>query len=127
MTSWEDGSRSRAGRTSRKFKPRLPLCFLAYLSSGVLCLPLRAQEPQASQETQQTTPAEAPKPDMPTAKNPDLPSRPQLAKGQHWLAVVGVVGATAILIAADPHDTPYFRRTRSFEGFNDAFSGRITG
>jgi len=132
------------GLTSRKFKPHLPVCLLACLSGGLLCLPLRAQEPQATQEAQQTTPAEAPKPDMPTAKDRDVSWRTlprnflqdqkeiwlfptQLAKGRHWLPTVGVVGATAILIAADPHDTPYFRRTGSFEGFNDVFSGRITG
>jgi membrane-associated phospholipid phosphatase len=33
---------------------------------------------------------------------------------------------TAGLIAADAHDTPYFRRTQRFEGFNDVFSGRNT-
>ncbi len=132
------------GLTSRKFKSPLPVWFLACLSGGLLCLPLRAQEPQATQETQQTTPADTPKPDMPTAKDRDVSWRTlprnflqdqkeiwlfptQLAKGRPWLPVVGVVGATAILIAADPHDTPYFRRTGSFEGFNDVFSGRITG
>jgi membrane-associated phospholipid phosphatase len=109
-----------------------------------LCLPLRAQEPRPNSETQQTTPAGAAKPDTPKAKDRDVSWRTlpqnflqdqkeiwlfptQLAKGRHWLPVVGVTGATAILIAADGHDTPYFRRTRSFEGFNDAFSGRITG
>jgi membrane-associated phospholipid phosphatase len=50
----------------------------------------------------------------------------QLGKGRHWLPTIGVTGVTAALIAADPHDTPYFRRTSRFEGFNDAFSGRIT-
>ena len=131
------------GLTSRKFKSHLPVWFLVCLSGGLLCLSLRAQEPQATQETQQTTPAEPPKPDMPTAKDRDVSWRTlprnflqdqkeiwlfptQLAKGRHWLPTVGVVGVTAILIAADPHDTPYFRRTGSFEGFNDAFSGRIT-
>src|SRR6266850_7364444 len=131
------------GLTSRRFKHNLPVCLLACLSGGFLCLPLRAQEPQTTQEAQQTTPAGAPKPDMPAAKDREVSWRTlprnflqdqkeiwlfpmQLAKGRHWLPVVGVVGATAILIAADPHDTPYFRRTGSFEGFNDAFSGRIT-
>ena len=133
--------------TSRRFKSHLPVWFLVCLSGGLLCLPLRAQEPQATQETQQTqqtTPADTPKPDMPTVKDRDVSWRTlpknflqdqkeiwlfptQLAKGRHWLPTVGVVGVTAILIAADPHDTPYFRRTGSFEGFNDAFSGRITG
>lgn len=50
----------------------------------------------------------------------------QLAKGRHWLPTLAVTGVTAALITADPHDTPYFRRTARFEGFNNAFSGRIT-
>jgi hypothetical protein len=132
------------GRTGRRCKPHLPVCLLACLSGGVLCLPLRAQERQPNSETQQTTPAGSAKPDTPKAKDRDVSWRTlpqnflqdqkeiwlfptQLAKGRHWLPVVGVTGATAILIAADGHDTPYFRRTGSFEGFNDAFSGRITG
>jgi membrane-associated phospholipid phosphatase len=50
----------------------------------------------------------------------------QLGKGRHWAPTIAVTGVTAGLIAADPHDTPYFRRTQQFEGFNDAFSGRNT-
>jgi membrane-associated phospholipid phosphatase len=50
----------------------------------------------------------------------------QLGKGRHWLPTLAVTGVTGGLIAADPHDTPYFRRTQSFEGFNDVFSGRNT-
>ena len=132
------------GRTSRRFEPPLAVCLFACLSGGVLCLPLQAQEPHPTQETQQITRSEAPKPDMPAAKERDVSWRTlpqnflqdqkeiwlfptQLAKGRHWLPVVGVAGATAILIASDPHDAPYFRRTGSFQGFNDVFSGRITG
>ena len=131
------------GRTSRRFKLHLPVWFLACLSGGLLCVPLRAQEPQTIPETQQTNNSETLKPDMPAAKERDVSWRTlpqnfledqkeiwllpgQLAKGRHWLPVLGVTGTTAILIAADPHDTPYFRRTGSFEGFNDVFSGRIT-
>ncbi len=50
----------------------------------------------------------------------------QLAKGRHWLPTIAVTGVTAGLVVADPHDTPYFRRTARFEGFNDVFSGRNT-
>ena len=50
----------------------------------------------------------------------------KLAQGQHWLPTVAVVGVTAGLLAADPHDVSYFRRTSSFHGFNQAFSGKIT-
>src|SRR5882672_3162841 len=144
MTSLGRWSRSMDGRTSRRFKPHLAVCLFACLSGGLLCLPLRAQEPQRTQETQQTTPAETPKPDMPTAKDREVSWRTlprnflqdqkeiwlfptQLAKGRHWLPTVGVVGATAILIAADPHDTPYFIRTVSFAVFIYVFSRRITG
>jgi membrane-associated phospholipid phosphatase len=50
----------------------------------------------------------------------------QLAKGRQWLPTLAVTGVTAALIVADPHDTPYFRRTTDFRGFNNAFSGPIT-
>ncbi len=50
----------------------------------------------------------------------------QLGKGRHWVPTIAVTGVTGALIAADAHDTPYFRRTQRFEGFNDAFSGRNT-
>ena len=49
-----------------------------------------------------------------------------LAHGKNWKPVLGVVAATAAFVALDPHDTPYFRRTSSFTGFNNALSGRNT-
>ena len=49
-----------------------------------------------------------------------------LAQGRHWLPTVAVVGVTAGLLAADPHDVSYFRHTTSFHGFNQAFSGKVT-
>jgi membrane-associated phospholipid phosphatase len=50
----------------------------------------------------------------------------QLIHGRHLLPTAGVVFVTAGLVAADPHDTPYFRRTNSFSRFNNAFSGTNT-
>ena len=50
----------------------------------------------------------------------------KLAQGRHWLPTVAIVGVTAGLLAADPHDVSYFRRTSNFHGFNRAFSGKIT-
>jgi membrane-associated phospholipid phosphatase len=50
----------------------------------------------------------------------------QLAKGRHWVPALAITGATAALVVADPHDTPYFRRTSQFGSFNKAFSGSIT-
>jgi hypothetical protein len=35
----------------------------------------------------------------------------KLAQGRHWLPTIGVVGVTAGLLAADPHDVSYFRTT----------------
>src|SRR5690348_6350054 len=48
----------------------------------------------------------------------------QLAKGRHWKPALAFAGVTAGLLAIDPYDTPYFRRTSSFGGFNRTFSGR---
>jgi membrane-associated phospholipid phosphatase len=131
-------------RDGHRFNPSLQLCLFAFLSVGLSCLPLHGQEPQQTQETRQSASADASKQTTTTAGERDVSWRTlprnflqdqkeiwlfpmQLAKGRHWLPALGVAGATAILIAADPHDTPYFRRTGSFEGFNDVFSGRITG
>ena len=49
-----------------------------------------------------------------------------VARGQHWKPALGVVAVTAGLVALDPHDTPYFRRTTSFADFNRAFSASNT-
>jgi membrane-associated phospholipid phosphatase len=47
----------------------------------------------------------------------------QLAHGKNWIPTLAVVGVTAGLVALDPTDTPYFRRTSSLRDFNNAFSG----
>ena len=47
-------------------------------------------------------------------------------RGQDLVPTITILGATSALIAADPSDTPYFRRTNSFSGFNSAFSSRNT-
>jgi membrane-associated phospholipid phosphatase len=47
-------------------------------------------------------------------------------KEKHWVPVLGFVAVTAGLVALDPIDTPYFRRTPSFTDFNKVFSGRNT-
>ena len=43
-----------------------------------------------------------------------------------WIPTAAVVGATATLIALDAHDTPFFRRTSTFAGFNKALSSGNT-
>ena len=49
------------------------------------------------------------------------------ARGEHWKPVLGIIAVTSALVVTDPHDTPYFRRTQSFHGFNEAFSSTNTG
>lgn len=49
-----------------------------------------------------------------------------LAEGEHWKPTLAVVGVTVGLIALDPHDTPYFRRTNNFGPFNNAFTVTTT-
>ncbi len=48
------------------------------------------------------------------------------AQGHHWKPALGATLVTAGLVALDPHDTPTFRRTDSFQDFNRVVSGRNT-
>ncbi|MBZ5543429.1 MAG: phosphatase PAP2 family protein [Acidobacteriia bacterium] len=48
------------------------------------------------------------------------------AQGKHAKPTLAFILATAGLVALDPHDAPYFRRTTSFHDFNRVFSGRNT-
>ncbi len=50
----------------------------------------------------------------------------QLTHGNNWLPTTAVVGTAAGLMALDPYDASYFRRTNSFQGFNQIFSGKAT-
>ncbi len=48
------------------------------------------------------------------------------AKGKYLWPTLAVMGTTAALIALDPHDAPYFRKTSAFGDFNSVFSGNNT-
>ena len=50
----------------------------------------------------------------------------RLVLGQSWVPTVAVLGATTGLIALDPTEAAYFRRSTSFCGFNNVFSGTAT-
>lgn len=50
-----------------------------------------------------------------------------VAHGRHWKPVLTVTAVTAAAVVLDSPDTPYFRRTQTFRGFNRAFSGLNTG
>lgn len=51
----------------------------------------------------------------------------RIAQGKHWKAVVAVTAVTAGLVALDPIDETYFRRTTDFRHFNSIFSSHNTG
>jgi membrane-associated phospholipid phosphatase len=51
----------------------------------------------------------------------------KLAQGNHWKPTLIAIAATSALVAIDPHDAPYFRKTKDFADFNNAFSSRNTG
>ena len=46
-----------------------------------------------------------------------------LAHGKHWIPVAAFVATTAVLSATDQFESPYFRKTTTFHGFNNALSG----
>src|SRR5882724_6361228 len=50
----------------------------------------------------------------------------RLARGQDVFPTLAFLGGTGALIVSDPHDTPYFRRTTAFSGFNTAFASHVT-
>jgi len=50
----------------------------------------------------------------------------KVVEGQHLLPVSSFMLLTSGLVALDPHDAPYFRRTPAFNEFNRVLSGRNT-
>src|ERR1700693_1666668 len=50
----------------------------------------------------------------------------RLAQGQSWIPTAAVLGTTAGLVALDPTEAAFFRRTPSFQGFNKVFTGNAT-
>jgi membrane-associated phospholipid phosphatase len=51
----------------------------------------------------------------------------RLTKGRYWLPTIAIAGATAGLIAADPHTMPYFRsHSGNLDDVNDTFGSPIT-
>jgi membrane-associated phospholipid phosphatase len=46
-----------------------------------------------------------------------------LARGEHWLPTSAFILGTGGMIALDPYDSPYFRRTTRFHEFNQTVSG----
>ena len=50
----------------------------------------------------------------------------RLLHGQNWTPTAAVLGTTAGLVLLDPTEAGYFRRTSTFHGFNNIFTGNAT-
>jgi len=50
----------------------------------------------------------------------------RLVQGQNWIPTAAVLGTTAGLVAFDPTEAGYFRRTSAFQGINNTFTGNAT-
>ena len=50
----------------------------------------------------------------------------RLVNRQDWIPATAIVGTTAALWTLDPTEASYFRRTSTFNGFNNIFSGNAT-
>ena len=50
----------------------------------------------------------------------------KLARGEDWKPTLAIAVILGALVAADPHDSPYFRHTSNFAGFNHRMSGTNT-
>ncbi len=50
----------------------------------------------------------------------------RLVQEHNWIPTAAVLGTTAGLVALDPTEAAYFRRTPTFHGFNHIFTGNAT-
>ena len=50
----------------------------------------------------------------------------RLVEGHSWIPTAAILGTTAGLVALDPPVAGYFRRTSTFNGFNNVFTGNAT-
>ena len=50
----------------------------------------------------------------------------RLVNRQDWIPTTAIVGTTAALWTFDPTEASYFRRTPTFNGFNNIFTGKAT-
>lgn len=119
----------------RPLKSRFALLFACYLSLAVCA---SAQSFPGTLDTALTANKGSPASGDSPVTLASLPSRiildqkpiwlfpARAAQGHHWKPALGATLVTAGLVALDPHDTPYFRRTKTFGDFNRVVSGRNT-
>jgi len=140
---WERSRRSAEFRSLCELRRLWLGCCVACLGIAFVCPSVGAQEATQTVAADAAPQKSAPQNSLPAEAEREVSWRAlprnflqdqkdvwlfpvELSKGRHWMPTIAVTGVTAALIAADAHDTPYFRRTQRFEGFNDVFSGRNT-
>ena len=140
---WERSRRSAEFRSLCELRRLWLGCCVASLGIAFVCPPVGAQEALQTVAADAAPQKSAPQNSLPAEAEREVSWRVlprnllqdqkdvwlfpvELSKGRHWVPTIAVTGVTGALIAADAHDTPYFRRTQRFEGFNDVFSGRNT-
>ena len=124
---------------------------VALIVLSTLAVPFRTAG--QTTEPQQTPPTNSPTsvpPQVPSPASPPVPTaeRPvswkvllpnlisdqeriwtfpaRLVQGQNWISTTAVLGTTAGLLALEPTEAAYFRRTSTFQSFNNIFSGNDT-
>ncbi len=93
-----------------------------------------SEEPQPHRQPDQSPPPDLDRPISWKLLYPNLiadqkqiwsfPAR--LMRGQNWMPTAAVLATTAGLVLLDPKEGGYFRRTSTFHGFNNIFSGNAT-
>ncbi|MGA3100067.1 MAG: phosphatase PAP2 family protein [Bryobacteraceae bacterium] len=116
---------------------------VALMALSTLAIPYRA--PGQTTEPDQT-PAQAPEPspvlqlaplERPASWKLLVPnlihdqeriwsSPARLPHGKRWIPAAAILATTAALLALDPAEATYFRRTPAFHGFNNIFTGNAT-
>jgi membrane-associated phospholipid phosphatase len=104
--------------------------FCSFIALGALAISLKAQIPQTGNGTGEQPSTETRSCDMKSLL-PNMGSDQKqiwtfparLIRGKHLVPTLSVLAVTGALIAADAHDSSYFRRTSTFKSFDSAFGG----
>ena len=136
------------GRDAESFE-KLPVVVLIAVSTLVIPGRAAAQTTVPDQSSLAAPPLNGPQADRPPDQSPppdfdrpvswkllypnliadqkriwSFPAR--LIRGQDWIPTAAVLGTTAGLVLLDPSEAGYFRRTPTFHGFNNIFTGNVT-
>ena len=113
--------------------------FVGFTAASLVIAQVSGPEADSDSGSAQSTPAPQPAPpyQRPVSLGQVIPNivadqskiflfPAKLNKKKNWIPAAVILGTTAALIALDPHDAPYFRRTSTFSGFNGIFTANAT-